>query len=109
MKLGDEDLKSMIAEVGYFKENGGGSIVEATTIGIGPNWDFLKQVSEATGVHIIAGAGHYMGFTLPDYAKKATVEELRDVSMLYSFIFAAPVFRALISKAMLCSPLGRLY
>ena len=66
----------MIAEVGYFKEDGGGSIVEATTVGINPDWEFLKEVSESTGVHIIAGAGHYMGFTLPDYAKNATVEEL---------------------------------
>ena len=80
LKLGDEPIKSMITEVGYFKECGGGSIVEATTIGINPNWEFLKEVSESTGVHIIAGAGHYMGFTLPEEAKIATVEELCNVS-----------------------------
>jgi len=76
LKLGDESLKVMTSEVGYFKECGGGSIVEATTIGINPDWEFLKQVSELTGVHIVAGTGHYMGFTLPDEAKNASVEDL---------------------------------
>eukprot|EP00794_Sanderia_malayensis_P004855 gene4855-5492_t len=76
LKLGEEDAQSMIAEVGYFKENGGMSMVEATTIGIYPDWEFLKQVSENTGVHIIAGAGHYMGYTLPEYAQNASIEEL---------------------------------
>ena len=66
----------MITEVGFFKENGGGSIVEATTVGINPDWEFLKEVSQSTGVHIIAGAGHYMGFTLPEYAKDASIDEL---------------------------------
>ena len=72
----------MISEVGYFKECGGGSIVEATTVGINPDWEFLKQVSESTGVHIVAGTGHYMGFTLPDDAKNASVEDLCKVDIL---------------------------
>ena len=82
MQLGKEPIKSMVNEVGYFKECGGGSIVEATTIGINPDWEFLKQVSESSGVHIIAGTGHYMGYTLPEEAKNATVEELCKVFMI---------------------------
>lgn len=76
----------MITEVGYFKECGGGSIVEATTIGINPDWVFLKEVSESTGVHIIAGTGHYMGFTLPEDVKNATVDDLCTVRIIINIL-----------------------
>ena len=43
----------------YCQENGGGTVVENTTIGVERDIKFLRQLSQATGVHIVAGTGIY--------------------------------------------------
>lgn len=40
-----------------FQSNGGGTIVENTTIGIYRDIKFLREVAETTGVHVVAGTG----------------------------------------------------
>ena len=73
----------MIKEIKKFKDCGGSSIVEATTNGIYPDWEFLKEISEATGVHIIAGAGYYLDSGLTDDVKSASIEDLTKVSTFF--------------------------
>lgn len=41
----------------FQQEMGGSGMVENSTIGLHRDVTFLKGLSEATGVHIIAGAG----------------------------------------------------
>ncbi|HEY6740207.1 MAG TPA: hypothetical protein VI076_15295, partial [Actinopolymorphaceae bacterium] len=55
--LADETLA--IEEVGRFRDAGGGTIVDCTSEGLGRRPEALRRVSEATGVAIIMGAGHY--------------------------------------------------
>lgn len=55
--LADEPLA--IEEVGRFRDAGGGTLVDCTTEGLGRRPEALLRVSEATGVAIIMGAGHY--------------------------------------------------
>lgn len=59
--LDDEDMA--IRELGHFKQAGGSTIVEVTPFGLGRNLDGLARVSEASGVHIVAGTGFYVDAT----------------------------------------------
>ena len=64
LQLFDED--DCISEVLLYKGAGGGTIVDATTLGIGRDPLALTRVSRATGVNIVMGAGYYVGMTHPD-------------------------------------------
>lgn len=76
LSFGDEDLQTMIAEVAEYKRLGGDSMVEVTTFGINPDYEFLKKVSEATNVNIVCSTGYYLGHTLTDTVKNESVESL---------------------------------
>ena len=84
LSLGDEPLGEIVKEVEMFKKEGGSSIVDATTIGLERNVERLAKVSSASGVNIIAGAGYYLGHTLPPEVKSASEEELCKVRRLYT-------------------------
>jgi len=53
----DEPL--IIEEVQAYRNAGGGAIVEVTTLGLDRNPQALRRISEATGLHVIMGAGWY--------------------------------------------------
>lgn len=55
----DED--TAISEAMLFKRQGGGTIVDATTLGIGRDPMGLARISRASGVHVVMGAGYYVG------------------------------------------------
>ena len=54
------DKEVAIKEASQYKSSGGGTIVDATTIGIGRDPKGLKYISEKSGVHIVMGAGYYV-------------------------------------------------
>lgn len=56
-----DDEKIAIREVELFKKAGGNTIVDVTLDDIKRNPLALKRVSEATGVNIVMGSGHYIG------------------------------------------------
>ncbi|HEY4227410.1 MAG TPA: hypothetical protein VGM49_03660 [Candidatus Limnocylindrales bacterium] len=60
-----DDPAIAIEEASRFKDAGGRSIVDLTTIGLAPNPEALQTISIATGLHVIAGAGYYRAKTLP--------------------------------------------
>ena len=49
-----------------------------TCIGIGPRIEDLVTVSEATGLHIMAGCGFYVHPTHPEWVERASAEELTE-------------------------------
>ncbi|MEW6648743.1 MAG: amidohydrolase family protein [Chloroflexota bacterium] len=57
--LGLDSIPAAVAELRYFKSAGGNSLVEMTTPEIGRSPQELKQVSLATGIHIITITGHH--------------------------------------------------
>ncbi|XP_070556112.1 N-acetyltaurine hydrolase-like [Ptychodera flava] len=71
----EEDLK-------FFKKNGGNSIVECTTMGIGRNIKKLKELSESSGINIISGTGFYLPGILitPDRPNKEILSSLNQKS-----------------------------
>ena len=60
----DED--GAIAEMLLYKKAGGGTVVDATTIGIGRDPLALARIARAVGINIVMGAGYYVGITHPD-------------------------------------------
>lgn len=61
-------------EMSFFKQNGGASIVECSTMG--GNREFLKGLSQHSGVNIIAGAGYYVHMSQPASVHAKPVEEI---------------------------------
>lgn len=74
--LGDET--TMIAEVMEFKKNGGSTIVDVTSIGIGRDPLALRRVSNATGLNIVMGAGWYQKAYHPEDMDLRTTQDLAD-------------------------------
>lgn len=60
-----DDLEVAVAEVQRFADLGGGTIVEATGLGIGRDLAGLREVSRRTGVHVVAGTGFYLDAAQP--------------------------------------------
>lgn len=60
-----EDLDLAVKEVKRFKKAGGNTIVDLTNLGIKRDLEKIRQVSERTGVNVIAGCGFYTGLTIP--------------------------------------------
>jgi len=59
------DVPTAIEEVGLYKQHGGDSLVDATSIGIARDPKGLSQISRATGVNIIMGASYYVAAAHP--------------------------------------------
>jgi phosphotriesterase-related protein len=55
-----DSVELAISEVSKMREAGGAAIVELSCGGLNPDPSGLKTVSEATGVHIVMGCGHYV-------------------------------------------------
>lgn len=73
-----DDLALAVAEVRRYAELGGQSIIETTGLGIGRNLAGLAEVSERTGVHIIAGTGYYLESAHPADIAGLSEHELAD-------------------------------
>jgi phosphotriesterase-related protein len=72
--LADESLA--VEETLGFKNRGGGTIVDVTSIGLKRDPEALRRVSVATGLHIVMGAGWYQKVFHPDDMDRRTVEDL---------------------------------
>lgn len=70
----DEDL--VTEEVRAYKEAGGTTIVDVTTIGLERNPAALRRISEATGVQIVMGCGWYRERVYPAYIQERSADEL---------------------------------
>ena len=55
-----DDIPTAIDEVGLYKQYGGGSLVDATSLGIGRDPIGLARISRATGVNIVMGGSYYV-------------------------------------------------
>ena len=76
LELLDEDVAA--SEALLFKIAGGGTIVEATTIGIGRDPLALARIARATGLNIVMGAGYYVDMVHPDDMDSRTEQRLAE-------------------------------
>jgi len=73
-----DESEIMIDELRFFKESGGGAIVDVTCHGWGRAPRLLRCLSYDTNVHIVACAGLYVEDCMPEWIPDKTVEELAD-------------------------------
>jgi phosphotriesterase-related protein len=76
--IGDEPR--MNQELAAYKALGGGTLVDVTPIGIGRDLARLARLSQATGLHIVAGAGWYRQAYYPAEARidRRSIDDLAD-------------------------------
>ena len=61
-----------IAEMHLYKSSGGGTVVDATSIGIARDPLGLARIARATGVHVVMGAGYYVAAYHPPEVDELT-------------------------------------
>ena len=76
--IGDEPR--MNEELAAYQALGGGALVDVTPIGIGRDLTRLARLSQATGLHIVAGAGWYRQAYYPAEARidRRSIDDLAD-------------------------------
>lgn len=74
--MDDEDLAA--AELRRFRDLGGGTVCDPTNVGLGRDPRALRRISEASGVHIVMGAGWYREVTYPADIDRRSTDELAD-------------------------------
>jgi phosphotriesterase-related protein len=73
-----DDEKLAIAELLPFKALGGATVVDPTCRGIGRDPLALKQISEATGLNIVMGAGYYLEGSHPPSVAQMSADAIAD-------------------------------
>lgn len=63
-------------ELGFFKECGGGTIVDQTVHGLGPDPEALREVARDVGINIIAGTGFYWEKFHPPWLREMTDRDI---------------------------------
>jgi len=74
-----DDLELAAREVARFAALGGGTIIEATGLGIGRDLRALREVSLRTGTTIIAGTGYYLDAAQPEHVKGLHPEAIAEL------------------------------
>ncbi|KAJ8687752.1 hypothetical protein QAD02_023546 [Eretmocerus hayati] len=74
-----ESADAVIEDIKFYKKSGGGTIVENTNHGIKRNISFMQEVSKKTGIHVIAGTGHYVALTQNGESLSATEEDIYNI------------------------------
>lgn len=70
------DVESMSKEVSFFKASGGSAIVDMSTPGIRCDIQGTRQISQNTGIHVIAPTGIYTYDTWPEKFREMDVHDL---------------------------------
>ena len=78
MNLVRTDLEEAVAELEPFVAAGGRTIVDLTTLGLGPDPAGLRILAERVGVHLVAGTGVYIGDSAPAWVHDADETELAE-------------------------------
>jgi phosphotriesterase-related protein len=74
-----DDPEVAIRELSDVRALGGSGIVDLTTIGLGRRVDALPEIATRTGLHLMVGCGFYVDHSLPDWVRKASVDELTEL------------------------------
>jgi phosphotriesterase-related protein len=73
-----DDVSTAIDEAADFRSLGGGTIVDVSNQDIGRDPDALAYVARATGLHVIAGCGHYIHRAHPAELEQEPLESIAD-------------------------------
>lgn len=74
-----DDFSTVCSEVRDYRAAGGRTIVDLTIPDIGRSAELIREVSRQTGVHVVAGCGHYVDAAHPPDLKEMTAEAIAQV------------------------------
>jgi phosphotriesterase-related protein len=74
-----DDEALLAEELGYYRDAGGQALVDVTNVGIGRNPEGLRRLAEATGLHIVMGAGWYREAVYPPAIFSSSTNQLADL------------------------------
>ena len=74
--VGFQDEALLVNEVMEFKNSGGGAMVDATLPDVSRDPEAMGRIARATGIHIVAGCGHYVDQYHPDDMDDRSEEQL---------------------------------
>lgn len=73
-----DDVNLAVEELGYFRDLGGRTVVDCTSVGAGRSPTRLREVAARTGLNIVAGSGYYLAETHPPGFANWSVEEIAE-------------------------------
>jgi phosphotriesterase-related protein len=73
------DVDLAIAELGRYRDLGGCTVLDATSVSIGRDLPALRDISHATGLTIIAGTGFYLDSSQPENVKTLDRDKIADI------------------------------
>lgn len=76
MRLDEPDVAA--AELADFVALGGGTIVEATPLGLGRDPAALRQIAERSGAHVVMGSGYYVSAFHPPVLAARSADEITE-------------------------------
>ncbi len=71
-----DELEVSLQEVASFKAKGGGTLVDVTSVGLNRDIIGVGEISQVTGVHVVAGTGFYIRSGHPAFVAQQTIDEL---------------------------------
>ncbi len=74
--LFQRDLETAVRELKWFREAGGGTLVDCTSHGLSPLPEKLREASRQSGVHVLLGSGAYFSTTLPEEIGRMDADEM---------------------------------
>ncbi len=72
-------LDETINEMKKLYSKGVRNITEVTNMGMGRDVNYIKKISQESGINFICATGYYKEPFLPDYVKDATMDELAEI------------------------------
>lgn len=75
----EETRTAVLRDIELYKKFGGGTIVENSSHGLKRNMEFMVETSKKTGVHIVAGTGHYVHDLQEKDHVNMSVEQMTDL------------------------------
>ena len=72
------DIPTAIEELNLYRQYGGSSVVEVSSLGLGRDLVGLARISRATGVHIIMGSSYYVDAAHPPDMDSRSETEIAD-------------------------------
>lgn len=74
-----DDREAVTEEFAGLRKAGFNLVADVTTEDFGRDVTFMKELSEQTGVYIVAGCGYYIDGAVSDELKQKSVKELRQI------------------------------
>ncbi|WP_113699131.1 phosphotriesterase family protein [Nonomuraea lactucae] len=65
-----DEVETAISELALYRASGGGTLVEATSVGLGRDPVAVQEIAEQSGVNVVMGSGYYVAaFHPPELAE----------------------------------------